>query len=120
VSARYVAYLRVSTERQGASGLGLEAQRAAVLEHVNGHGKLVAEYVEVESGKRSDNRPQLQAALAHAKATGAMLLIAKLDRLSRNASFLIGLRDAGVEICCGRYARGQPDDGRHHGASCRA
>jgi DNA invertase Pin-like site-specific DNA recombinase len=98
VSARYVAYLRVSTERQGASGLGLEAQRKAVLDHVNGHGKLVAEYVEIESGKRSDNRPQLQAALALAKATGATLIVAKLDRLARNVAFISALMESGVDF----------------------
>jgi DNA invertase Pin-like site-specific DNA recombinase len=94
---KYVAYLRVSTERQGASGLGLEAQRKAVLEHVNGHGTLVAEYVEVESGKRND-RPQLSAALAYARATGATVVIAKWDRLARNVAFTAALLESGVDF----------------------
>jgi hypothetical protein len=93
----FVGYLRVSTERQGQSGLGIEAQRRAVAEHVNGHGKLLAEYVEVESGGRSD-RPQLAAAMAHAKATGAKLVVAKLDRLARNVAFLSALMASGVDF----------------------
>jgi DNA invertase Pin-like site-specific DNA recombinase len=96
--ARYIGYLRVSTQKQGQSGLGLEAQRKAVLDHVNGHGILTAEYVEVESGKRSDNRPQLAAALAHTKAIGGVLIVAKLDRLARNVSFISALMDAGVDF----------------------
>jgi DNA invertase Pin-like site-specific DNA recombinase len=97
---KYVAYLRVSTERQGRSGLGLEAQREAVMRHVNCHGKLLGEYVEVESGKHHDNRPQLQAALAQCRATGATLIVAKLDRLSRNVAFLAALMESGVEFVC--------------------
>jgi DNA invertase Pin-like site-specific DNA recombinase len=97
-NSKFVSYLRVSTERQGASGLGLEAQRKAVIDHVNGHGALLAEYLEVESGKRSDNRPQLQAALAHAKATGATLIVAKLDRLARNVAFISSLMESGVDF----------------------
>jgi hypothetical protein len=93
----FVAYLRVSTERQGQSGLGIEAQRRAVAEHVNGYGRLLAEYVEVESGGRSD-RPQLAAAMAHAKATGAKLIVAKLDRLARNVAFLSALMASGVDF----------------------
>jgi DNA invertase Pin-like site-specific DNA recombinase len=95
---RYIGYLRVSTQKQGQSGLGLEAQRKAVAEHVNGHGVLAGEYVEVESGKRSDNRPQLQAALAHARATGATLIVAKLDRLARNVAFIAALMDSSVDF----------------------
>ena len=91
---RYIAYLRVSTERQGRSGLGLEAQRAAVLAYLKGETP-AGEYVEVESGKRND-RPKLGEALAACRLTGATLLIAKLDRLSRNAHFLLGLQEAGV------------------------
>jgi DNA invertase Pin-like site-specific DNA recombinase len=97
MTTRFVSYLRVSTARQGASGLGLEAQRAAVLQHVNGHGELIAEFVEVESGKRND-RPQLAAAIARARATGGTLVIAKLDRLSRNVAFIAALMDSGVDF----------------------
>jgi DNA invertase Pin-like site-specific DNA recombinase len=95
---KLVTYLRVSTVRQGQSGLGLEAQRAAVDGYVAGRGEVVGEYVEVESGKNND-RPQLTAALATAKAAGATLLIAKLDRLGRNVHFISGLLEAGVEVC---------------------
>jgi DNA invertase Pin-like site-specific DNA recombinase len=95
--AKFVSYLRVSTARQGRSGLGLEAQREAVRAFVESRaGKIIApEFVETESGKRND-RPQLQAALRRCKATGATLVVAKLDRLSRNAAFLLTLRDSGV------------------------
>lgn len=93
----FVTYLRVSTDRQGKSGLGLEAQRAAVLDHVAGKGEIAAEYVEIESGKRNE-RPQLARAMAEAKRIGAVLLIAKLDRLARNVAFIANLLEAGVEI----------------------
>lgn len=88
--ARYVAYLRVSTDRQGRSGLGLEAQREAVREFIGRDGALVAEYQEVESGKRSD-RPELEQAIKRAKREGATLLIARLDRLARDVHFISGL-----------------------------
>jgi DNA invertase Pin-like site-specific DNA recombinase len=91
---QYIAYYRVSTQRQGQSGLGLEAQRAAI----SGY-DIVAEYTEIESGKKN-NRPQLALALAHAKELGATLLIAKLDRLARNVHFITGLLEAGVPITC--------------------
>lgn len=97
---RFVSYLRVSTAKQGASGLGLEAQREAVEAYLranNGSAQLLAEYVEVESGRKAD-RPQLQEALAHCKAYGAELLVAKLDRLSRSVAFLSNLRESGVEF----------------------
>ncbi len=95
----YFAYYRVSTQQQGASGLGLEAQQAAVVSFLNGS-RPAKEYVEVESGKQN-HRPQLLAAMAAARAAGGVLLIAKLDRLSRNASFILTLRDAGVDfVCC--------------------
>ena len=93
----FVTYLRVSTDRQGRSGLGLEAQRKAVVDHVAGKGVITAEFVEIESGKKND-RPQLARALVEAKRTGAVLLIAKLDRLARNVAFIANLLEAGVEI----------------------
>src|SRR5262245_32107123 len=95
---KYVAYLRVSTEKQGRSGLGLDAQRQAITEFLAG-GKPAAEYVEIESGKR-DERPQLAAALHRAKVTGAKLLIAKLDRLSRNVAFIARLQESGAKFVC--------------------
>ena len=95
---KFVAYYRVSTARQGRSGRGLEAQRSAVLGYLKGiSGRLLAEFTEVESGKVND-RPELQAALTKAKLTGARLIIAKMDRLSRNAAFLLTLRDSGVRF----------------------
>lgn len=96
----YVAYYRVSTAKQGRSGLGLEAQEAAVAAFIGSKGtdaKLLASHTEVESGKR-DDRPELARAMEHARLTGATLLIAKLDRLSRDAHFLLGLQKAGVEF----------------------
>lgn len=93
----FVTYLRVSTDRQGRSGLGLEAQRTAVLDYVTGKGQIAAEYVEIESGKKNE-RPQLARAMAEAKRTGAVLLIAKLDRLARNVAFIANLLESGVEI----------------------
>jgi len=91
---------RVSTQKQGASGLGLDTQRAAVLAFVPDPAQLGTEYVEIESGKQNQ-RPQLLAAMAEARRVGATLLIAKLDRLSRNAGFIFALRDSGVDfVCC--------------------
>src|SRR4051794_13540802 len=98
VNGKFVSYLRVSTAKQGRSGLGLEAQRQAVAEHLNGgRWTLVAEHVEVESGRRND-RPALAKALADCRIHGATLIVAKLDRLSRNAAFLLTLRDSGVQF----------------------
>lgn len=95
--AGFIAYYRVSTERQGESGLGLEAQRGAVTRHVP-DGSLVAEFTEIESGKRHTNRPQLLAALAECKRLKATLVVAKLDRLARNVHFITGLLESGVEF----------------------
>ncbi len=95
---KFVSYLRVSTSKQGRSGLGLEAQRQAVSEFLNGGSwELVAEFVEVESGRLA-SRPELNKALSLCRVHGAVLVVAKLDRLARNAHFLLGLRDAGVEF----------------------
>jgi DNA invertase Pin-like site-specific DNA recombinase len=93
-TGNFVAYYRVSTAKQGQSGLGLDAQRQAVTDYLNG-GKwsLLREFTEIESGKRSD-RPQLLAALAYAKATGSTLVIAKLDRLARNVAFIANLMES--------------------------
>ncbi len=93
---KFVTYIRVSTVRQGTSGLGLDAQRSAVLAFTDAS-NIIAEYVEVESGKRND-RPALAKALAHAKAERATLLIAKIDRLARNNAFVANLLEAGVDI----------------------
>lgn len=98
---KVVAYYRVSTAKQGASGLGLEAQREAVLRHAREAGaRVVGEFTEVESGRKSD-RPELAKALAHARLAGATLCIAKLDRLSRNVAFLANLMEGGTPfVCC--------------------
>jgi DNA invertase Pin-like site-specific DNA recombinase len=97
-TGKFVAYYRVSTQKQGRSGLGLEAQRHAVAEFLDGGDwKIVAEFTEVESGKKSD-RPELARALAMCRLHGARLVIAKLDRLSRNAHFLFGLQEAGADF----------------------
>lgn len=95
---RVVAYYRVSTLRQGQSGLGLEAQRQAVLALCQSRGwEVIAERTEIESGK-NDNRPQLAAVLHQAKVTGATLVVAKLDRLSRSVAFLSALQDSGAKF----------------------
>jgi DNA invertase Pin-like site-specific DNA recombinase len=95
---KWVSYLRVSTDRQGQSGLGLEAQRKAVLDFLNGgNWKLAEEYVEIESGKWN-NRVQLAAALAACKRLKARLVVAELDRLARNAAFSSKLMESGVEF----------------------
>jgi DNA invertase Pin-like site-specific DNA recombinase len=95
---KFIAYYRVSTDKQGQSGLGLEAQQKAVADYLNG-GKcaLIKEYTEVESGK-VNNRPQLAEAIQTCRAYGAKLVIAKLDRLSRDAHFLLGLEKAGIDF----------------------
>ena len=99
MEGRFVSYLRVSTKRQGVSGLGLDAQRKAIADYLNGGTwELVQELVEIESGKRHENRPMLKAALEACKSTGSKLLIAKLDRLARNVAFISNLMEAGVEF----------------------
>lgn len=100
-SLRYVAYYRVSTAQQGRSGLGLEAQRSAVEGYLASQGgEVVAEYVEVESGRRKD-REQLRLAMNQARLTRAKLIIAKLDRLARNVSFTAALMESGIDfVCC--------------------
>jgi DNA invertase Pin-like site-specific DNA recombinase len=97
-STGFIAYYRVSTDRQGRSGLGLEAQRAAVVRYFAGIGGiLIAEHTEVETGRRND-RPELQKALAACRKHKARLVIAKLDRLSRNVAFIATMMDSGVEF----------------------
>lgn len=97
-TGKFISYLRVSTARQGLSGLGLEAQRKAVADYLNGgRWQHVAEFVEVESG-RNPRRPQLETALAACRIHGATLVVAKLDRLSRNAAFLLNLQNADVKF----------------------
>ena len=94
----FIAYYRVSTARQEQSGLGLEAQRASVAAYVAGKsGRLLAEFAEVESGRKND-RPQLAAALALCKRKKATLIIAKLDRLARNVRFISSLMESGVQF----------------------
>lgn len=98
MNGKVITYLRVSTDRQGRSGLGLEAQREACRVFLHGGPSLLlAEFIEVESGRKSD-RPKLREAMAQCRCTGATLLIAKLDRLARDAHFLLGLQKAGVEF----------------------
>jgi DNA invertase Pin-like site-specific DNA recombinase len=97
-SGKFVAYYRVSTDRQGQSGLGLDAQRKAVADYLDGGAwELVAEFTEVESGKRAD-RPQLLQALEACRRHKATLVIAKLDRLARNVAFIANLMESGAEF----------------------
>jgi len=98
MEGKVVAYFRVSTQRQGESGLGLEAQREAVLRFLNGGDwKLAKEFTEVESGGKAE-RPELDAAMRYAKRYGATVIVAKLDRLARDVQFLLGVLDAGVPL----------------------
>lgn len=95
---KYISYYRVSTARQGESGLGLEAQRQAVMSYLNGGDwNIIEEYVEIESGKHND-RPKLAEAITACKKYRAVLIIAKLDRLARNVHFVSGLMEAGIEF----------------------
>ncbi len=97
-TGNYVAYYRVSTDRQGQSGLGLDAQRAAVANYMNGGDwKLLDTFTEVESGRKND-RPELAKALELCRRRRATLVIAKLDRLARNVAFIAGLMDANVDL----------------------
>lgn len=94
-----VAYYRVSTQKQGQSGLGLEAQQASVTTYAQAHGmSIVQTFTEVETGTRKRRRPELEAALEVARREGAVLLIAKLDRLSRNLAFTANLLESGVDF----------------------
>lgn len=93
----FVAYYRVSTDRQGASGLGLEAQRVAVARFI-GSASLLSEFQEIESGKKHSNRPALAAALEECRRRRATLVIAKLDRLARNVHFISGLMESHVDF----------------------
>ena len=95
---KYIAYLRVSTQKQGFSGLGLEAQNEIIQNHLRDI-KPIAEYIEIESGRKTDkDRPELRKALEHCRKEGANLIVAKLDRLARNVSFLSSLLENDVEI----------------------
>lgn len=97
-AGRFVSYLRVSTDRQGRSGLGLDAQRATVATYLNGGSwSLIAEFVEVESGRNAD-RPELARALSLCRAHRAALVVAKVDRLARSQAFLSNLLVAGVDV----------------------
>jgi DNA invertase Pin-like site-specific DNA recombinase len=103
----YIAYYRVSSARQGQSGLGLDAQREAVARLAKA-GPILAEYTEVESAKSHRNRPQLLAAMAEAKKRDATLLIAKLDRLARNVHFISGLMESGVDFVAADMPEAMP------------
>ena len=100
VQGNIVTYLRVSTQKQRCSGLGLEAQQNAVAAYLNGSDcNVLEEFVEIESGKNS-KRPKLLEAIELCKASGAKLVVAKLDRLARDAAFLLNLKDAGIDFVC--------------------
>jgi|SRR5665213_866874 len=104
MQCRYVAYYRVSTDKQGRSGLGLEAQKASVMAHAAASGcDIIASYTEVETGKRDnlENRPELRRAIAHSRRSRATLVVAKLDRLSRSVAVTSLLHQSGVDfIAC--------------------
>ncbi len=114
-NGKYIAYFRVSTDRQGQSGLGLDAQRKAVMDHPNG-GTLLDSFTEVESGRRND-RPELAKALDLCCRRKATLVIAKLDRLARNVAFIANLMERRTGR--GRHATGQPFDLAHNGRNGR-
>src|SRR5690348_11641778 len=96
--ANYIAYYRVPTDKQGIRGLGMEAQQEAVRRFLAGKGEVIASFMEVESGRKATNRPQLLAALAECRKGRAILVIAKLDRLARNIHFISGLMNSDVEF----------------------
>ena len=117
---RFVSYLRVSTEQQGKSGLGIDAQRQAIADYLNGsHWTLAAEFVETESGKHAD-RPQLQMLHCSVRKHKARLIIAKLDRLSRNVAFVATMMDLQRRIPCVRLPSSQPVDAPHPRAAVGA
>lgn len=101
IALKIVAYYRVSTKKQGDSGLGLDAQRKSVSDYAKSNGgKVIAEYTEIESRKLA-TRPKLAEAIAHARSARATLVVAKLDRLAGNVEFTAALMNAGIEfICC--------------------
>jgi DNA invertase Pin-like site-specific DNA recombinase len=102
-SKKAIGYIRCSTKRQGISGLGLDAQRQAIAEFCAQRGlRVLCEFVDVESGK-NDDRAELQKALAKCKATGSLLVIARLDRLARKVSFVSALMDSAVEFTCADF-----------------
>lgn len=106
--SNFICYYRVSTTKQGRSGLGLEAQRKSVADYLNGGDwNIIEEFTEIESGKKNQ-RPKLQEAIELCKATGSTLIVAKIDRLTRDAAFLLNLKDAGVDF----VAADMPDANR--------
>lgn len=98
---KFVSYIRVSTQKQGDSGLGLEAQRTAIANHIDGKGQLIKEFEEIESGKKGfDGRPQLQLAIDYCKKNKCALVIGKLDRLARDVRFFLEVIDTSkIKIC---------------------
>ncbi|WP_035483495.1 recombinase family protein [Gaetbulibacter saemankumensis] len=98
---KYVAYYRVSTQKQGSSGLGLQAQKNAVAYHIKENGNLIGEFTEVETGTRKKKRVEIYKAIELAKSSKATLIVAKLDRLARDVEFTSALFNGGVDfICC--------------------
>lgn len=96
---KFVAYYRVSTQKQEKSGLGLEGQQAAFNQFLQQtDGRQIGQYIEVETGTRKRHRPQLQKAISHSRCSGATLVIAKLDRLARNVHFVSGIMESGVDF----------------------